>query len=98
MKAKINKGNMISWTAGKELKLYRENWKDVKFPHFRGKNIFFSFMKQQSQSEHLIQLMSYFSHNPGKKQAGFALSICIIVNFICNSHIFKNTILNSKYM
>lgn len=24
MKAKIIKGNMISWTAGKELKLYRE--------------------------------------------------------------------------
>lgn len=40
--AKIIKGNVIQRTSGKQLELYRGNWKDMKFPYFRSKSILFS--------------------------------------------------------
>ena len=57
------------------IKLYRENWKDVKFPHYGVGQCFF--MKQQGQNVHSIHLISYFFPQPFK---------CVKQIFFLRSH------------
>lgn len=79
--------------ARKELKLYKENWKELKLPHFRNKNIFF-FLYGRRKKCILDILDVLFFPQPGKKQSDVALHICIKVNFSFHLHIFENTTLN----
>lgn len=78
MKAKIIKWNIITWAAGKEFKIIQ---KELERCEISALQVQCSFMKQQGQNVHLIHLISYFSHKPGKKQSDAALHMCFIAHF-----------------